>query len=239
MYINPENCIGCASCLPYCPMGSISMKSIAVIDKDECIECSICKRANVCPTDAFEQEKLEYPRVLRQVFSDPLLSHPGTKVPGRGTEEMKTNDVTGRFGRGHVGIAIELGRPGTGTRLYNVEKIAMAVAPFNVKFEEDNPVTQLMTNKTTGKLRDDCLNEKVLSAIVEFDCSIEQVRPILETLAKESENIDTVFSLDIASRVNVDGTIPTENLAVDAGFTPSINGKTNVGLGRPLAKEDE
>jgi hypothetical protein len=35
-----------------------------------------------------------------------------------------------------------------------------------------------------------------------------------------------------------DGTIPTEELARRAGFTPSLNGKTNVGLGRPLAKED-
>jgi NAD-dependent dihydropyrimidine dehydrogenase PreA subunit len=238
MRINPDLCIACGSCVPYCPMRAITLEDHAAVNEDECVECGICVRARVCPVDAFEQPKLEYPRILREVFSNPLVTHPGTNVPGRGTEEMKTNDVTGRFRRGHAGIAVELGRPGTGTRLYNVEKVAMAVAPFGVKFEPKNPTTQLMVDRSTGKLRDDCLNEKVLSAIVEFDCREDQVVPILEAIKKVAKEIDTVFSLDICSRVAEDGTIPTEELARRAGFTPSLNGKTNVGLGRPLAKED-
>jgi len=238
MRINPDLCIGCGSCVPYCPMRAISLKDHAVVNEDECVECGICVRAGVCPVDAFEPPELEYPRILRQVFSDPLVTHPGTNVPGRGTEEMKTNDVTGRFRRGHAGIAVELGRPGTGTRLYNVEKVAQAVAPFGVKFEPKNPTTQLMVDQSTGKLKDDCLNEKVLSAIVEFDCREDQVVPILTAIKKVAAELDTVFSLDICSRVAEDGTIPTAELARRAGFTPSINGKTNAGLGRPLAKED-
>ena len=238
MHINPDLCIGCGSCVPYCPMRAISVDEHAVVNEDECVECDICVRAGVCPVDAFEPPQLEYPRVLRQAFSDPLVTHPGTNVPGRGTEEMKTNDVTGRFRRGHVGIAVELGRPGTGTRLHNVEKVAQAVAPFGVQFEPKNPTTQLMVDQNTGKLKDNCLKEKVLSAIVEFDCREDQVVPILTAIKKVAAELDTVFSLDICSRVAEDGTIPTVELARQAGFTPSINGKTNVGLGRPLAKED-
>ncbi|WP_198468620.1 hypothetical protein [Acetomicrobium sp. S15 = DSM 107314] len=40
----------------------------------------------------------------------------------------------------------ELGRPGTGTRFYDVEKIAKACAAFGVEFEPQNPVTA-NTNK--------------------------------------------------------------------------------------------
>jgi NAD-dependent dihydropyrimidine dehydrogenase PreA subunit len=238
VHINPDKCVGCGSCVPYCPMRAISVTDVAVVDQDECVECDICYRAGVCPVDAFELPVLEYPRILRQVFSDPLVSHPGTNVPGRGTEEMKTNEVTGRFRRGHVGIAVELGRPGTGTRLYNAEKVAQAVAPFGVKFEKHNPLTQLMVDENTGKFKEDCLQEKVLSAIVEFDCLEEQVVPILTAIKEVAKDLDTVFSLDICSRTREDGTVPSEELAKKAGFTPSLNGKTNVGLGRPLAEEE-
>ena len=41
--------------------------------------------------------KYEWPRTVRANFSDPLVEHPETKVPGRGTEEMKTTEVTGRI----------------------------------------------------------------------------------------------------------------------------------------------
>jgi NAD-dependent dihydropyrimidine dehydrogenase PreA subunit len=238
MDINPDTCIACGNCMPYCPMGAISLGEYAAVDSNECVECDICVRSGVCPVDAFEPPELEYPRILRRVFSNPLIPHPGTNVPGRGTEEMKTNEVTGRFRRGHAGIAVELGRPGTGTRLYNVEKVAMSVSPFGVRFEEKNPVTQLMVDKKTGKLRDDCLQEKVLSAIVEFDCAEDRVAPVLEAIKQVSKELDTVFSLDICCRVAKDGSIPTEKLVSAAGFTPYPNGKTNAGLGRPLAKEE-
>ena len=52
-----------------------------------------------------------------------------------------------------------------------------------------------------------------------------------------SSRIDTVFSLCLTSRVDPDGTIPVAAIARQAGFTPRVNTKTNVGLGRPL-KED-
>ncbi len=236
MKIN-ENCIACGNCLPYCPMGAISPgDERAAVDEDECVECNICRRAAGCPVDAFEP-RVEGLRALRNAFSDPLVPHKNTSVPGRGTEEMKTNEVTGRFRRGHAGVAIELGRPGIGARFRDVEKVAMACAEVGVTFEPHNPVTFLIKDQKTGKFQDEILNEKVMSAIVEFAVPNEKLAAILEKIREVSKKIDTVFSLDLACRVEEDGSTPAVEIARACGFHPSINGKTNLGLGRPLAKE--
>ena len=69
---------------------------------------------DVCPTAAFEPDELAWPRVVRRAFSDPRVPHESTGVEGRGTEEVKTNDVSGRVKVGEVGFTIEFGRPGVG-----------------------------------------------------------------------------------------------------------------------------
>ncbi|MGI6365509.1 MAG: 4Fe-4S dicluster-binding protein [Bacillota bacterium] len=235
-----DTCIKCRKCIPYCPVQAIYVaedKSVT-IDLDKCVECEICRNAKVCPTDSLQMQELDEYRTIRNQFSNPLISHPDTGVPGRGTEEMKTNEVTGRFKRGQAGIAIEMGRPGTSTTFADVEKVAMALAPLGIHFEPYNPVTSLMTDKSTGKLRDDVLNERVLSAIIEFDLPQDKVVPALEVIRDVSTEISTVFSLDLACRLEPDGRNPAVELANKAGFRCSLNGKTNVGLGRPLAKEE-
>ena len=72
---------------------------------------------DVCPTAAFEPDELAWPRVVRRAFSDPRVPHESTGVQGRGTEEVKTNDVSGRVKVGEVGFTIEFGRPGVGAAL--------------------------------------------------------------------------------------------------------------------------
>jgi len=100
MKIDPELCIVCEACLPYCPMEAISIKDdMAVIDEDECVDCNVCLKSGCCPVDAFVFEPAPWPRSVRNVFSDPRKEHKETKIAGRGTEEMKTNDVTGRHRR--------------------------------------------------------------------------------------------------------------------------------------------
>ena len=59
----------------------------------------------------------------QETSATPLKIHPETRIPGRGTEEMKTNEVTGRYRRGMYGMAFELGRPGVGARFHDVEKV--------------------------------------------------------------------------------------------------------------------
>ena len=56
----------------------------------------------------------------------------------------------------------------------------------------------------------------------------------LQQVAKE---IDTVFALDIVSRVAQGSSTVAERLADEIGITPAPNCKTNVGLGRPLAED--
>ncbi len=244
MKIDKEKCIGCEACHPYCPVGAIKAiewegKPVSEIDQDECVECGACHlRAGVCPTEAIYLPKLEWPRSLREQFSNPHVRHPSTSGQGRGTEEMKTNDVTGRYRPGMSGIGIEMGRPGIGTSFRDIQTVAMAVAKMGVEFEPRNPLTQVMTDPKTGKIKEEVLGERVLSAILEFKVRNDRLKELLKTLMEVSSRIETVFSLDLISRVNKDGSIPNRSIAREAGFTIRPNTKTNIGLGRPLAKED-
>jgi hypothetical protein len=177
---------------------------------------------------------LQWPRILRRAFSDPLYVHEGTDVPGRGTEEMKTNDVTGRFSDGFIGIGLEFGRPGTGTRLREPEKAIKRLVAMGVQLESLNPLTQLIENERTGELRRDVLDEKVLSAIVECVIPVERAKEVFQAVKEVAGEIDTVFSLDVICKCASDGTIPAIQEMERAGILRSVNGKVNVGLGRPL-----
>ncbi|MBI5966311.1 MAG: 4Fe-4S dicluster domain-containing protein [Deltaproteobacteria bacterium] len=246
MQIDREKCTGCEACHPYCTVAAIhSLKKdegedlVSIIDQDECVECGVCYRAKICPTDAIYPVELKWPRSVRGVFSDPITVHKETGLAGRGTEEMKTNDVTGRIRRGHAGVAIELGRPGVGTRFRDVDIMAQAVAKAGAVFEPKNPVTFLMVNKATGKIREDILNEKVLSAIIECGIEINKLENLLSVIKATSSKLDTVFSLDLIRRMGEKGEIETLPIAKRAGFALRPNTKNNIGFGRPLFKEDK
>ncbi len=238
MQIDPDLCIGCGQCLPYCPVNAITLEEdISQIDLDECAECGNCLRNAHCPVDAIYQQDLAWPRIVRSILSDVLTIAVESGISGRGTEEMKTNEVTGRFKFGFAGIAIEVGRPVLGARLYDVEKIAQAVASLNVEFEKNNPVTSMMSDPKTGKFKNELINEKVLSAIIEFVVKLEQLPELFRILEKVAAKIETVFSLDVATRICSDGRVPTSPYIEGAGLWIAPNGKTNVGLGRPLYQE--
>jgi NAD-dependent dihydropyrimidine dehydrogenase PreA subunit len=242
MKIDPEKCTGCELCQPYCPVGAIVTvqrdgETISEIDQAECVECGACNlRAKVCPTDAIYRPALEWPRTLRETFSNPNAPHPsGSK--GRGTEEMKTNDVTDRYPRGVAGVALEMGRPGLGASFRDIQTVAMTLARVGLEFEADNPVTALMADRKTGVFPEDVLGEKVLSAILEFKIANERLKDVLLSIKDVAARIDTVFSLGLISRVESDGSVSVEPIAKEAGFPPRPNMKTNVGIGRPMLKE--
>jgi Pyruvate/2-oxoacid:ferredoxin oxidoreductase delta subunit len=246
MLIDPKTCIGCGNCVPYCPVGAIVKtdqktrkgKEIRAADQGRCVECGVCLRAAVCPTDSISMPQLVWPRLVRALFSDPLTLHPTTKLEGRGTEEMKTNDVTGRFKRGMAGVGVEMGRPGIGATFRDIQTVCMALAKLGAEFEPQNPLSALIADKKTGELDPEVMGEKVLSAIIEFSVSNDGLKDALRVLKEVSTRIDTVFSLCVIGRVDADGTIPVRPLAAEVGFVARANTKTNVGLGRPR-KEDE
>ncbi|MFC1958075.1 hypothetical protein ACFLVQ_00720 [Chloroflexota bacterium] len=101
--------------------------------------------------------------------------------------------------------------------------------------KKNNPVQTLIVEPETGKINEEVLDEKVLSAIVEFSVTPERVPQVLTLLKELSQQIDTVFSVNMCSLLEPDGTCAAESAARDAGFEIRPNGKDNLGLGRPLA----
>lgn len=233
MKILEERCVGCGTCLVFCPMRAIKIQeNKAVIDTEKCVECGVCQRASKCPVDAFYQDELEWPRSVRKVLSDPLTEFKATGVTGRGTEEMKTNDVTERFKIGEVGFAIDVGRPNTGTTLIEIEKISTALARLGINFEKDNPITSLMEDPKKGTIKEEVRNEVLMSGIIEFKVPREKMLQVLDVIKQVSTKINTVFTLGVITRVNDDGSIPIFDELIQAGWEVRPNGKTNVGLGR-------
>jgi ferredoxin len=232
----------------------------ATIDSDACVECGTCFRMSkehlnpmfvrtvrglaktfrfrfepepdVCPTSSFVLDELAWPRIVRRVFSDPVVEHASTGIKGRGTEEVKTNDVAHRVDVGEVGYVIEFGRPGVGVRFHHIQTMTMALAKLGVKFEPKNPITHLMTDQSTGTLKEDLLNEKILSAIVEIKTNIEMVPKVLDTVTEVSKQIDTVLAVGCSTRCDENGEDKVlAPLLEDLGYT-CARAKTNLGLGR-------
>lgn len=233
----------------------------ATIDRDECVECYTCfnglsqehlppalvrtvrrvfaalrirfePEPDVCPTAAFEPDELVWPRVIRRAFSDPRVPHESTGVEGRGTEEVKTNDVTGRVGPGEVGFTIELGRPGVGVRFSEIEEMCRALASAGVGFEQKNPVTSLMSDVAAGTIRHDILGEKVLSAIVEIKVPVSRAEEIIRLVWDVEKRLDTVVSIGAGVRCDEHGADSVVAPILERLGYQLERAKTNVGLGR-------
>jgi NAD-dependent dihydropyrimidine dehydrogenase PreA subunit len=234
MIIDGDLCTGCEACCEYCPVNAIGMDAdLAYIDLELCTECNNCLRADVCPTDAIFQNEIAWPRSIRNIFSDPISVFKETGVSGRGTEESKTNDVTHRFKKGEVGFSIDVGRPNAGgVKLREVDKISREIAKLGVSFDPDNPLTYLMADTKTGKLKEDVLDEFVVSAIIEFKTPLTQCVEVVKTLEEISDRVNTVFSVGVISRVEEDWSIPAQIALQDAGFPVRPQGKTTLNLGR-------
>jgi hypothetical protein len=192
----------------------------------------------ICPEEAIQTQDLSgFYKQFQHVLSDPVETHGVTGVTGRGTEEVKTNDVSGRVKKGEVGLSIDMGRPGMGVYLRDAEKVAMACAKAGFKLapQEETPLAALMPDLKTGKLIDECLNYRLLSVIVEGRCEEEKIKDVLKALMKVQHEIDTVFSLGLISRVDPDGHCKALEFLDELGIPQPHRGKVNPGMGKPLS----
>ena len=257
-------CGNCVAICPMGAIYVDQSRNRAMINDDACVECGTCYRGmstenlnptvvrtirkvakvlrfrfepepDVCPTAAIEMNELEMPRLIRQIFSDPVVEHKSTGIKGRGTEEVKTNDVSLRVNSGEVGYTIEFGRPGVGVRFSDIQTMTRALAKEGVTFEKNNPITHLMTDNSTGDLRHDILDEKILSAIVEIKTTIEQVERVLDLVEDVAEGIDTVIAIGISTRCEGGEDDVLSPLLDKLGYYYS-RAKTNMGLGRATNK---
>jgi NADPH-dependent glutamate synthase beta subunit-like oxidoreductase len=204
-------------------------REAAVEEARRCLRCDLRDRHCIV------YEESEWPRSIRNHFSQPGVPHKTTGIAGRGTEEMKTNDVTGRFRRGWVGLGIDVGRPGIGARMHDVDILTQAMAKLGVEFEANNPVTKMMVDAEKGILREDILNEKVMSCVVETIFPIERLEEVLDGLREATKNINTVVSVCNINRADPDGSYPLRQKLDELGIFYRPNGKQNAGLGRPRA----
>lgn len=262
-------CANCVAVCPMGAV-YIGDNGLAEINQEACVECYACYRGmstenlpqqptrllrgllaffrlrfqpdpDICPTGAIATDELAWPRILRRAFSDPQVPHESTGMGGRGTLEVKTNDVTGRIEEGEVGFTVEFGRPGIGVYFKEVDRVCQRLAGIPGEFQSENPVTALMSSVKTGELREDVLDEKVLSCILEFKTTIADMPSTLNTIEDEVRHLDTVVSLGVAVRCDSNGNDTVREQLVSMGYD-AWRAKINLGLGRhtnPVPAERE
>ena len=134
---------------------------------------------DVCPTAAFEPDRAD---VAARGAPGVFRSARAARIDRRARPRYRRGQDQRRRGRvqaGEAGFTIEFGRPGVGVWFRDIQKMCWALARAGVAFEKKNPVTSLMSDVATGTIREDILDEKVLSAIVEIKVPVERTEEVI------------------------------------------------------------
>jgi hypothetical protein len=107
-----------------------------------------------------------------------------------------------------------------------------ALARAGVQFEKKNPITSLMSDVSTGTLREDIMGEKLMSAIVEIKVPVERTEEVIRLVWDIEKQVDTVVALGVGTRCDTDGEENVvEPILQRLGYKIE-RAKTNTGLGR-------
>jgi hypothetical protein len=101
-----------------------------------------------------------------------------------------------------------------------------------VDFERKNPVTSLMSDETTGSIREDILGEKVLSAIVEIKVASGRMDEIIDIVHAVEKDLATVIAIGVGARCSDDGEEDTIAPMLERSGYRLDRAKTNAGYGR-------
>src|ERR1035438_550621 len=107
-----------------------------------------------------------------------------------------------------------------------------ALARAGVAFEKKNPLTTLMTDVPTGTFREDILEEKILSGIVEIKVPVSRTEEIIRLVHEVAKEIDRVVVLGVGTRCDEDGEENVMAPILDRLGYKLERAKTNIGLGR-------
>lgn len=231
--INRNECVECYACYNGLSQEHLNPTMVRTIRKVfQSLRIRFDPEPDVCPTASFEPDELSWPRIVRRAFSDPRVPHESTGVEGRGTEEVKTNDVSGRVQVGEVGFTIEFGRPGVGVWFRDIQRACWALAQAGVQFEKKNPITSLMSDVSTGTIREDVMGEKLMSAIVEIKVPVHRTEEIIRLVWELEKQVDTVVALGVGTRCDETGDETVVAPILERLGYKLHRAKTNTGLGR-------
>lgn len=231
--VNTDECVECYSCFNGLSQEHLNPTIVRTMRKVfQMMRLRFDPEPDVCPTAAFEPDELSWPRIVRRAFSDPRVPHESTGVEGRGTEEVKTNDISDRVSVGEVGFTIEFGRPGVGVWFRDIQKMCWALAKAGVAFEKKNPITSLMSDVPSGTLREDILGEKILSAIVEIKVPVARTEEIIRLVWQVEQQVETVVAIGVGTRCDASGEEEVVAPILERLGYRLERAKTNIGLGR-------
>lgn len=123
-------------------------------------------------------------------------------------------------------------------RLRDVDTVTRALVAAGLKLEPAtvSPLGMVVEDPETGRLREDVLDEYLLSIIIEGKAPLERLGSVLEALRRVEDQVDTVFSVGLVMRAD-EGLSPRLREELDRlGIEYPFRAKVNVGLGRPLAE---
>jgi hypothetical protein len=96
-----------------------------------------------------------------------------------------------------------------------------------------------MADVSTGTLRPEILNEKVMSAIVEIKVPVERTEEIIHVVWEVEKRLDTVVAIGVATRCGEHGEEVVVAPILERMGYKLERAKTNIGLGQVVQPTGE